>query len=259
MEDYLKWILEIIINFTVVPYVTARIVSWIGHVAKGMLVNNLGNNSQLVVGGLGVVIHELGHAIFAFLFGHRVTKVQLLNFHYKSSGELGSVSHSWNERNIYQRLGNFFIGIAPYYMCSMVLYFLQKYLLNAQINFTSIGSDSTITISGITELVLNNLKTSFSNGTWSMILLYLILTIMIASTGYDLSDADFQTVNKGIIPWIIVQFVVGNIFIILGKMNTLDNYLLQFTSFSVLFMVHAIFSMVLAMLFIKLLGIFDIF
>ena len=259
MEDYLKWILEIIITFTLVPYLTARLVSWFGHVAKSVLVNNLGNNSQLVVGGLGVVIHELGHAIFAFIFGHHVKKVQLLNFNYRNSGALGSVEHTWDERNLYQRLGNFFIGLAPYYMCSIVLYFLQKVMLNAQLNFTTLGADTEITLTGITESVLNNMKTSYASGTWSMILLYLVLTIMIASTGYDLSDADFQTVNKGVLPWIVVQFVIGNVFIILGKMDTLDNYLLEFTSFSILFMVHAVLSMLLAIIVIKILGIFDIF
>lgn len=259
MSDYLKWILEIVVTFTLVPYLTAKLVSWFGHIAKGVLVYNLGNNSQLVVGGLGVIIHELGHAIFAFIFGHNVRKVQLLNFNYRNSGSLGSVEHTWNEKNIYQRLGNFFIGLAPYYMCSVVLYFLQKIMLNAQLNFSGLGSNTDITLSGITELVLNNLKTSYTNGTWLMILLYLILTIMIASTGYDLSDADFQTVNKGILPWIVVQFVIGNVFILLGKMDTLNNYLLEFTSFSILFMVHALLSMLLAIIVIKILGMFNIF
>ncbi|MFD1417946.1 hypothetical protein [Companilactobacillus keshanensis] len=259
MEDYFKWILGVLITFTVVPYLTARIVSWIGHVAKKALVNNLGNNSQLVIGGLGVVIHELGHAIFAFIFGHKVTKVQLLNVHYQNSGALGSVQHSWNESNIYQRLGNFFIGLAPYYTCSIALYLLQRFLLKAQFNFSSIGTETTLDATNLIESVLNNLKTAFANGTWSMIILYLILTIMIASTGYDLSDADFSTVHKGIIPWLIVQFVVGNIFIIVGKIDLLNSYLLYFTSFSILFMVHAIISMILAIIVIKILGIFEIF
>lgn len=259
MTDYLKWILGVLVTFTIVPYVTARIVSWIGHIAKKTLVDNLGNNSQLVVGGLGVVIHEFGHALFAFIFGHKVTKVQLLNIHYQNSGALGSVQHSWNENNIYQRLGNFFIGLAPYYTCSLALYLLQKFLLKAQLNFTSMSADTLLDANNLVESVLNNLKMSFANGTWSMIALYLLLTIMIASTGYDLSDADFKTVHQGIIPWLIVQFVVGNAFIIVGKINVLNNYLLYFTSFSIFFMVHAVISMVLAIVVIKILGIFDIF
>lgn len=259
MADYLRWIFGVLVTFTLVPYLTARIVSWVGHIAKKTLVDNLGNSSQLVVGGLGVMIHEFGHAFFAFIFGHKVTKVQLLNIHYQNSGALGSVQHSWNENNIYQRLGNFFIGLAPYYTCSVALYLLQRFLLNAQFNFSSIGIEATINANNLVESVLNNLKTAFANGTWSMILIYLVLTIMIASTGYDLSDADFSTVHKGIIPWIIVQFIIGNVFIIIGKIDVLNSYLLYFTSFSVLFMVHAIISMILAIIVIKLLGIFDIF
>ena len=137
-NSYFGFVITFVAIFTLVPYLTSLITSWLGHLSKIILVDNLGNNSQLVVGGLGVIIHELGHAIFAYLFGHKVTHVQLLNLNYRQSGALGSVDHRWNDRNVYQMLGNFFIGLAPYYMCSLALFILQKYLLNAQFSISSL-------------------------------------------------------------------------------------------------------------------------
>ncbi|WP_334331804.1 hypothetical protein [Companilactobacillus sp. HBUAS59544] len=226
--------------------------------SKIMLVNNLGNNSQLIVGGAGVIIHELGHVIFAYLFGHQVTKVQLLNVNYKSSGALGSVDHRYNDRNVYQLLGNFFIGLAPYYMCSIVLYLLQKFLLKAQFSLTalaqSLNIDTQLSASMIFDSVLDNLKSSFANASWWMILIYIVLTIMIASTGYDLSRNDFITVNKGILPWVVVLIILGSILYLLNFRLVTMTAAIYFITFSILFMLHAIISIVLSMIVIKILG-----
>ena len=259
-DSYFGFVITFVAVFTLVPYLTSLLTSWLGHLSKITLVNNLGNNSQLVVGGLGVIIHELGHAIFAYLFGHQVTKVQLLNLNYRQSGSLGSVDHRYNDRNVYQLLGNFFIGLAPYYACSLALYFLQKFLFKAQFSVTSLvqGLDTNTTLSFrlIFESVLDNLKSSFANASWTMVALYILLTIMIASTGYDLSRNDFMTVNKGILPWVVVLIVFGSIFYWFNIRTAIISGSVYFISFSILFMIHAIISIVIAMLVIKILGMF---
>jgi hypothetical protein len=61
----------------------------------------------------GVVIHELGHALFCVVFRHRIVSMQL--FH--PEGErLGYVEHAYNPRSLYQRIGNFFIGTGPIWL-----------------------------------------------------------------------------------------------------------------------------------------------
>ncbi|GEO64350.1 membrane protein [Companilactobacillus nantensis] len=257
-NNYFGFVITFVAIFTLVPYLTSLITSWLGHLSKVTLVNNLGNNSQLVVGGLGVIIHELGHAIFAYLFGHKVTNVQLLNLNYRQSGALGSVDHRWNDRNVYQMLGNFFIGLAPYYMCSLALFLLQKFLLNAQFSITSLTQslnvNTTLSASMIFDSVLDNLKSSFANASFGMIALYIVLTIMIASTGYDLSRNDFMTVNKGILPWVVTLLVLGSIFYVFNLRTAIISGSVYFIAFSVLFMFHAIISIVLSMGVIKILG-----
>ena len=63
------------------------------------------------LGCVGIPLHELSHAIAALLFGHRITRIQWVGFGY--NGLTGHVEHRWNSRSIYQRIGLFWIGVAP--------------------------------------------------------------------------------------------------------------------------------------------------
>lgn len=57
-------------------------------------------------------LRELGHALFAILFFHRVTDARFLDLH-DPDGELGYVEHSYNPRNPVAILGNFFYILGP--------------------------------------------------------------------------------------------------------------------------------------------------
>lgn len=72
-------------------------------------------------GWLGTAVHELGHALFAIIFGHKITAIDLFNIKAKD-GKLGYVNHSYNRKSHYQRIGNFFIGIGPILLGSILLY-----------------------------------------------------------------------------------------------------------------------------------------
>lgn len=66
----------------------------------------------LLFGWLGTTIHEIGHALAALLFGHRI--VQFRPFMPDArSGRVGQVISGYNSNSIYQQIGLFFIGIAP--------------------------------------------------------------------------------------------------------------------------------------------------
>lgn len=62
----------------------------------------------------GTVVHELGHATFCVLFGHKIRDISL--FRPRKDGVLGYVKHSWNKKSLYQNIGLFFIGTGPIWL-----------------------------------------------------------------------------------------------------------------------------------------------
>ena len=95
-------------------------------VTKRLLLKCCGSGAycvEVVTGVIGTPIHELSHAFFCLLFGHRITGIRLWSPK-AEDGDLGYVSHSYREGNLWQQIGNFFIGIAPILGGSAVLFLL---------------------------------------------------------------------------------------------------------------------------------------
>ena len=75
----------------------------------------------------GVVIHELSHLFFCLIFQHKIVKVNL--FSPQEDGTLGMIQHSYDSRNIFQRIGNFFIGSAPVWGGMLAMCLFSRLLL----------------------------------------------------------------------------------------------------------------------------------
>ena len=90
----------------------------------------VGNSRSIiyVTGFIGTPIHELSHALMCILFGHTITDIQFFRLD-GQDGTLGYVAHSSDPRNPYQQMGNYFIGVAPIFVGSMILYLLMRLLL----------------------------------------------------------------------------------------------------------------------------------
>ncbi len=82
----------------------------------------------ILTGWIGVPVHEIGHAIFCLLFLHKIKRIKLFDPN-PADGTIGYVAHSYNPKSIYQRIGNFFIGVGPIIFGSVVLYATMYYLV----------------------------------------------------------------------------------------------------------------------------------
>ncbi len=83
---------------------------------------------ELVTGLVGTPIHELSHAFFCILFGHRIKRICLWTPN-PVGGNIGYVTHTYKRMNLWHQIGNFFIGIAPIIGGSAVLLLLLRLLL----------------------------------------------------------------------------------------------------------------------------------
>jgi hypothetical protein len=72
----------------------------------------LGRNAYLSFAFVGTTIHEISHLILCMLFGHKIVEARPFSLD-MATGKLGHISHSYNSRNVYQSVGNLFIGIPP--------------------------------------------------------------------------------------------------------------------------------------------------
>jgi hypothetical protein len=70
-------------------------------------------------------LHELSHAIMCILFLHRIESMALFSYD-PVTGRSGYVRHCWNTGSLYQKAGNFFIGVAPMISGVLLLFLLGK-------------------------------------------------------------------------------------------------------------------------------------
>ena len=171
-------------------------------------------------GWLGCSVHELSHAFFAIIFGHKITEIEL--FKPSGSGEsLGHVSHSYNKKSIYQKTGNFFIGISPLLSGGIVLFI--SVLLIFRFNILELSTFSIrphifmdiVLLKQLALSIWNSLMSFFTiaftgSGTnwWKSALLIYILY----STGSSmtLSKPDVGSAFSGFL-WVIILFLVFNL------------------------------------------------
>lgn len=82
------------------------------HFIQNRLAHRFGWRAVLWTGWLGTPIHEFSHVVMCWLFRHRVDEVRLFDPDLME-GRLGYVRHSYRRGNLYEEIGNVWIGTAP--------------------------------------------------------------------------------------------------------------------------------------------------
>jgi hypothetical protein len=227
----------------------------------------LGHEVYLTVfGWLGTSIHELGHAIFALLFAHKVSEIKL--FTPRSGKSLGHVKHSYTKGNPYQTLGNFFIGLGPVLFGSLLLWLIALLLFDLNIFriaekheviynfrlFESFESAKTAAVS-IGTGVWECFNIILTRGNWWKLALFFYLFYAIGSS-ITLSGSDIKGAFRGFIYFVILllifniaTFWIGNF--TLDLFNKINHFLSGFYFLIIL-------SLVLNIAFIVILFLFDL-
>lgn len=178
---------------------------------------NFGNYGRAVcyiTGAIGTPIHECAHALFCVIFGHKVTEIKLFQIN-SEDGTLGYVKHSYNPKNIYHKIGNFFIGIAPIIVISAILYLLAFLLMPVFVSEVHSSFKISNFVSNIGNVfkslvyVLNLFFISAQTWQWWV---FLIVGIFL-SLHMTLSKADIKGALSGVLFFLIAVLIVD---IILG-------------------------------------------
>ncbi len=173
----------------------------------------------------GTPVHELGHAFFCLIFGHKITKISLFKPNSKE-GTIGFVQHSYDKKNLYHQVGNFFIGAGPLIFGSLSIVFLLWLLVPGGSivlsNLRQAGMTITGQVPGMGEIFqvfglsvksfVSQLFTSENLHSWRFwVFLYLAMAI---SAHAELSPPDISAMLKGFFVIMSLFFLINLIYVI---------------------------------------------
>lgn len=206
----------ILLFIGVFPWIAVAVVmQFISNSIRKSLAKIFGIQGYVYLTFPGVMIHELGHAFFCLVFGHKIEEMKL--FSPEEDGTLGYVSHSYNPKNFYQRIGNFFIGTGPVWFGLAALWVIAYLLLPPGIKPEN---------NSLMDGLQNFASVFFSFAFWlrwqSYLWLYLTLTI---ASHITLSASDLKGAVDG---GLIIPAVIFLNFLLLGWHGDWNRTLIEF-------------------------------
>ncbi|WP_300370080.1 hypothetical protein [Brachyspira sp.] len=201
-------------------------------ITRRIFAKTLGSKTEVyITGWIGTPIHELSHALFCLLFKHKINDIKLFN---TKSDTIGYVLHSYDSRSWYQQMGNFFIGVGPIIIGTLIVYILfiilapelksnifqipnlqYKQVLNSDmlsIFYYTISNIFVYSYNIFVNIIKNVIEySSFKNITFWI---FLYLSISIASH-MELSPADISHASKGMIVIFALSLILNTLFILM--------------------------------------------
>lgn len=266
MEIFTNFIYQLV--FTVGVIVVFGLIIALCRKAFYKIVGDNATKILLATGVVGTPIHELSHALMCVVFGHKITEIKLYQPN-STDGTLGYVNHTYNPKNLYHQIGNFFIGIAPILCGSGLLILLMFLMVNdvftdvmAEIQFVELLSTNfweASTYAGYLQLFWDIVTDIFEFTNMGNVLwwLFMILALMISSH-MELSTADIKGGFKGFL-FIAGLLLIADIIMYFVSLPALEAVTTAMTSFSLtiagLLALSAIFSGVLVLFGLAIKGI----
>lgn len=192
-----------------IPILLAFIQNFISGMNERLSCDVAGKSAYVFfVASIGVPVHEMGHALFAIIFKHKITEIKFFKPD-PENGSLGYVNHTYNSNNLYQTIGNFFIGIGPVIFGTLVLYILSHILFSYD---SILKYSSDLNVFEQSRFILEGswalLASVFSSGSFlkSFIFLYLVFAI---GSSITLSASDLQGAWRGFRVLLVFLFLIN--------------------------------------------------
>ena len=216
--------IEILIAFLIEVVCTVGVIA-----AGGLLIalcnrafySNVGSGARAVcyvTGVIGTPVHELSHALFCVIFGHKIEEIKLFQIN-SEDGTLGYVRHSYNPKNVYQKIGNFFIGIGPILVISGLLYLGAYLLIPSTVEAVSTGIHAINGqggISGAFGVLVDTFKAFFGAAVTLRWWIFVVVGAFFA-LHMNLSVPDIKGALSGLVFLLLVLLVLNVVLRLIGK------------------------------------------
>ena len=216
VQEIFNNVLFQVVMFILFIYAFGYVISLINKLFYKVTGNGLG--VCVATGLIGTPIHELSHAVMCIVFGHKIEEMRLFQPDL-NTGVLGYVNHSYNRRNLYQVLGNYFIGVAPIVVGScflyLMLYLLMPITFNAlldeitSLTYLQIEAGGNMFSFGF-NVVLTSIKTIFTFNAFDFKVIIFFVVCLCIALHMNLSSADIKG-SLGSIPLIIILLIIVNV------------------------------------------------
>lgn len=228
---------------------------------NGWIRSTVGNTGIYATALIGVPVHELGHVLMCFIFGHKIEQVKFVQFG-DEDGTMGFVNHTYNPNNLFQRIGLFFIGIAPILMgiavITLTLFFTLPDTFNEWIVAVR-ASGEMIDVLDTTGILMSSLL-SLENLSNPLFYLFMIVSVSIASH-MSLSKSDIAGAWTGLLTMYSIAVIFNLLFLSAkgGKIGIAELFINEYNVFilsvSIIAILLAMFASVLAFILYKVKGI----
>lgn len=220
-----------IVVFTLLLYLCSKFyLSKTGN--AGVIVNR-------VTGVIGTPVHELSHALFCILFGHKIQAIKL--FQISDDGTMGYVEHTYNPKNLYHRIDNFFIGIAPIFGGAAVIYLIMRFCLpntfisiKEELNFVYLLDVNLFDLhfyGNFFDIIKSIFEIIYDFSNFSNVLWWISMLIMICvSMHMLLSVADIKGSLAGLASFLILLLVLDIVGYFVGFLHNISYFLIMFLS-----------------------------
>lgn len=145
------------------------------------------------------------------IFRHKIEEIKLFQID-DESGTLGYVNHSYNPKNVYQRMGCFFIGIAPILVISVLLFLFARVLIPETVGTATETIRSASPDNGVGSILLayGNAVGTFFSGAADRHWWIFVLVGAFFSLHMTLSVADIKGARSGLL-LVLVMLLIMNI------------------------------------------------